>query len=110
MDTWLGLVHRTIAGNRESKRGRVKVKRLYHEAFSGLHFFLLHWTWYTPTMEVSRPDFMGLISVSSLKGLGLVSVSRFTGLGLARDYSIETTRPEEKTNENRGMKKALGRW
>ena len=49
-------------------------------------------------MEVSRPDFMGLdlVSVSSLKGLGLVSVSRFKGLGLTRDYSIETTRPEEK--------------
>ena len=47
--------------------------------------------------------------VSSLKGLGLVSVSRFKGIGLARDYSIETTRPEEKTNENRGMKKALCR-
>ena len=46
---------------------------------------------------VSRPDFMGLglVSVSSVKCLGLVSVSRFKGLGLARDYSIETTRPEE---------------
>ena len=39
-------------------------------------------------MEVLRPDFMGL------KGLGLVWVSRFKGLGL--DYSIATTRPEEK--------------
>ena len=47
---------------------------------------------------VSRPDFMGL---------GLVSVSRFKGLGLARDYSIETTRPEEEKKENRGIKKAL---
>ena len=37
-------------------------------------------------MEVSRPDFMGL-------GHGLISVSRFKGFGLARDYSIETTRP-----------------
>ena len=60
---------------------------------------------------VSRPDFMGLglVSVSSLKGQGLVSisVSRFKGQGLARDYSIETTRPLEKTNEYRGMKKEL---
>ena len=49
-------------------------------------------------MEVSRPDFMGLglVSVSSVKDLGLVLVSRFKGLGLARDYSIETTRPELK--------------
>ena len=27
-------------------------------------------------------------------------------LGLARDYSIENTRPEEEKNENRGMKKS----
>ena len=60
---------------------------------------------YVSVMEVSRPDFMGLglVSVSSLQGH--VSVSRFTGLGLARDFSIETTRPEEEKNENRGMKK-----
>ena len=56
------------------------------------------------------PDLILWVSVSSLQGLGLVSVSRFKGLGLARDYSIETTRPEEEKNENRGMKKALGRW
>ena len=48
--------------------------------------------WVT-VMEVSRPDLMGL---------GLVS--RFKGLGLARDHSIGGE------NENRGMKKALGRW
>ena len=40
-------------------------------------------------MEVSRP---GLVSRHDFMGLGLVS--RFNGLGLARDYSIETTRPE----------------
>ena len=58
-------------------------------------------TKYLTVMEVSRPDFLGL---------GLVSVSNFNGLGLARDYSIETTRPEGGKNENRVMKKALGRW
>ena len=52
---------------------------------------------------VSRPDFMGLglVSVSSWSRLSKVSVSRFKGLGLARDYSIETTRPEEKSNEKK---------
>ena len=33
-------------------------------------------------------------------GLGLVCQC----LGLARDYSIETTRPEEEKHENKGMK------
>ena len=48
------------------------------------------------TVEVSRPDFMGLglFSVSSLKGLGLVSVSTFKGLG------VETT-----LSRLQGMKK-----
>ena len=44
-------------------------------------------------MEVSRP---GLVSRPDFMGLSLVS--RFKGLRLARDYSIETTRPEEETN------------
>ena len=61
-------------------------------------------TWSGAVMEVSRP---GLVSRPDFMGLGLISVSSLKGLGLARDYSIETTRPEEKTNENRGMKKAL---
>ena len=51
-------------------------------------------------MEVLRPDFMGL---------GLISVSSLKGLGLARDYSIETTRPEGGENEKRRMKK-VGRF
>ena len=50
-------------------------------------------------MEVSRPDFMGLclvsVSVSSRSRLSKASVSRFKGLGIARDYSMETTRPGE---------------
>ena len=56
-------------------------------------------------MENSRPDFMGLglVSVSYLKGLGLVSVLSFKGLGLglARDYSVETSRPAKKVKRGR---------
>ena len=55
-------------------------------------------------MEVSRP-----VPRPDYMGLGFVSVLRFKCFGLAWDYSSETTRPEGK-NENKGMKKALGRW
>ena len=48
----------------------------------------------------------GGLETFDFMGLGLVSVSSLKGQGLARDYSIESTRPEEKKNENRGMKKA----
>ena len=48
---------------------------------------------------------LGLVSVSSRSRLSKVSVSRFDGLGLARDYSIETTRPEEEKMKIEAWKK-----
>ena len=46
---------------------------------------------------VSRPDFNYVQYGSrSRSRISKVSVSKFKGLGLARDYSIETTRPANK--------------
>ena len=60
-------------------------------------------------------DFMGLGLVSQSQGLVVHSNQSLNkGLCLARNYSqLKTTRPDEGVkgkNENRGMKKALGRW